>query len=86
MVVIVALIARVDNSNTPVPTVSKSEQTPAGHTAMIKAKVHDYAVDQISPDQYPTLYKKLGKKGAAEATAGSYAAALRLLPARTVML
>ncbi|AUG99987.1 hypothetical protein CWC46_09350 [Prodigiosinella confusarubida] len=35
--------------------------TSAESAAVIKAKVHDYAVDPITSDQYPEFYKKLGK-------------------------
>jgi hypothetical protein len=43
-----------------------------------KTKIADYAVDDLTPDQYPKIYKKLGKKGVKDAKAGAFAAAYRV--------
>lgn len=79
LAVIIIISANIsDNSSLTAQSdvsVSAAATTPVVGAAAIKAKVHDYAVDPITPDQYPGLYRKLGKNGAAEATAGSYAAA-----------
>lgn len=43
-----------------------------------KTKIADYAIDDLTPSDYPKIYKVLGKAGAAEAKRGAYAAAYRV--------
>lgn len=46
--------------------------------AAIKAKIASYAIEDMTPDEYPDIYKSLGKKGVADAKRGAQAAAYRV--------
>lgn len=49
----------------------------AAVAARLTAKIPDYALDEYTKDQFPKLYKALGKAGVKEAEKGAKAAALK---------
>ncbi|MJS61864.1 hypothetical protein DOC35_19470 [Salmonella enterica subsp. enterica] len=83
LVVVAALHSCGDSSSTDTAKEISDASAAASDTAPAapvdpKSKIADYAVDSLTPDQYPKLFKKLGKKGAKDAEAGAYAAAYRV--------
>ncbi|KAG6326381.1 hypothetical protein ID866_12707, partial [Astraeus odoratus] len=60
--------ARKDANESPA-----AEESPAS----LAAKIQDGALDEYTPDQFPKLYKRLGKAGVKEAEKGAKAAALK---------
>jgi len=54
-----------------------STPTTAPTAASLTAKIQDGALDEYTKDQFPTLYRQLGKKGVKEAEKGAKAAALK---------